>query len=136
MNTKLDSIASFVATAVWADGVYEDSERQAVNNIASSLEIEASELSAKIETAINAVSGMDETAMAKYLVNAAANVDPIEAEIVFAFSLEIVLADGLLTSDEVELLMVIASALNISDNRAILLIADKVKEEKNLEVEL
>jgi hypothetical protein len=58
-----------------------------------------------------------------------------EAEMIYLATLQIVLVDGVLGSDEVSNLLSIASSLGIDDEIAILHLVDMVKEEPELSVE-
>ena len=59
-----------------------------------------------------------------------------EAEILLQAVLQVVIVDGVLGEEEVENVLSIASALGIDDSRAVLMLADLVKEETELQIEL
>ena len=50
--------------------------------------------------------------------------------------LQVVIVDGILGEEEVDNILSIASALGIDDARAVLMLADLVKEESELQIEL
>ena len=134
MKTDLKTIASFIATAIWADGVYDEAEKVAVSEISDALEFDEKEFEDAVSEAVEEIKDMDEDAVNEYLQNAADAVDAEEIGIVFETALEIVLADGVLSEEEVAELLAMATALGISDEMAILLLADMVKEEPELNI--
>ncbi|MBR4775493.1 MAG: TerB family tellurite resistance protein [Bacteroidales bacterium] len=136
METNIKTVASFLATAIWADGVYAEDEKVAVSEIAEALEYDEAEFNAAIDAAIAEVSEMSEKDINEYLKKVADQVADEEIGIVFEAALEIVLADGVLSEEEVTELLVMASALGLSDETAILLLSDMVKEEPDLKIEL
>lgn len=136
MTTDIKSVASFIATAIWADGQYDEAEQVAVSEIADALEYDENDFNAAVNSAIDEIKDFDEDAVNDHLVKAADKIDDEEIGIVFEAALEIVLADGVLSGDEVTELLVMASALGISDEDAVLMLADMVKEEPELIIKL
>ena len=134
MKTDIKTIASFVATAIWADNEYDEAEKVAVSEIADAFEFDEKEFSAAVDAAVEELSGMDEYDANAYLQRAADAVDDEEIGEVFEAALEMVLADGVMSEAEVSELLVMAQALGISEEYAILMLADMVKEEPELEV--
>lgn len=65
-----------------------------------------------------------------------AEIDDEEAELILEAVLQIVIIDGVLDEEEVENILSIASALGIDEARAVLMLADLVKEEPELQVNL
>ena len=49
--------------------------------------------------------------------------------------MQLILADSVITEDEISTLLAMASALGLSDEMAIMLLLDMVKEEPELEVD-
>ena len=101
MNTNIKHIAAFAATAIWADGEYNEAEKIVLEEIAEAFELNEE-----------------------------------EAELIYMAAMQIVLVDGVLSADEVNNLLSIAWTLGIDDDRAVLLLADMVKEEADLQIEL
>ena len=134
MNTDIKNLAAVLATVVWADGVYEEAEKVAVEEIAEALELDNAELTAAVETALGEVENMNEEQVNEYILNNSAEIDEEEAEIVFEAALQIAIVDGVLGVEEVDNLLAVASALGIDDARAVLLIIDLAKEEEELEL--
>ena len=52
MKTDIKHIAALVATAIWADGEYDEAEKIAVEEIAEAFELEAAALAQEVEAAI------------------------------------------------------------------------------------
>lgn len=134
MNTDIKNLAAVLATVVWADGVYDEAENVAVEEIAEALELDNAELTAAVEAALGEVENMNEEQVNEYILNNSAEIDEEEAEIVFEAALQIAIVDGVLGVEEVDNLLAVASALGIDDARAVLLIIDLAKEEEELEL--
>lgn len=134
MNTDIKNLAAVLATVVWVDGVYDEAEKVAVEEIAEALELDNAELTAAVEAALGEVENMNEEQVNEYILNNSAEIDEEEAEIVFEAALQIAIVDGVLGVEEVDNLLAVASALGIDDARAVLLIIDLAKEEEELEL--
>lgn len=134
MKTDKKNIAAFVAAAIWADGQYDEAEKVTVGEIADALEI--SDFVAAVDAELEAVKELDGEAVAEYLAKAGEGVDDEEIGHVFEVALQIVLCDGVLAYDEVSNLFLMADALGLDHEYATLLLADMVKEEEDIEVEL
>ena len=134
MNTDIKNLAAVLATVVWADGVYDEAEKVAVEEIAEALELDNAELTAAVEAALGEVENLNEEQVNEYILNNSAEIDEEEAEIVFEAALQIAIVDGVLGVEEVDNLLAVASALGIDDARAVLLIIDLAKEEEELEL--
>ena len=136
MNTEIKHIAALVATAIWADGEYDAAEKIVVAEIADAFELNADEFAAAVEAELAVVEPMNEEEVNAYILEHSAEVDDEEAERLLQAVLQIVIVDGILGEEEVENILSIASALGINDSRAVLMLADLVKEEPELQVEL
>lgn len=136
MNTDIKHIAALVATAIWADGEYDAAEKVVVEEIADAFELNAEELAAAVEAELAVIEPMNEEEVNAYILEHSAEVDDEEAEMLFQAVLQVVIIDGILGEEEVKNILSIASALGIDDSRAVLMLADLVKEEPELQVEL
>ena len=134
MKTNIKNIAAFLATAIWADGEYDEAEKIALSEIADALEINEAELVAETEAALAEVEKMDEDAIDAYLSKSGANVDEAEAAQVYMAAMQIVTIDGVLGVEEVDNFLSIAATLGLDDSYAMLLLIDLVKEEPELEL--
>ena len=136
MNTDIKHIAALVATTIWADGEYDAAEKIVVEEIADALELNAAEFAAAVEAELAVVEPMNEEEVNAYILEHSAEVDDEEAEMLLQAALQVVIVDGILGEEEVENILSIASALGINDSRAVLMLADLVKDEPELQVEL
>lgn len=136
MNTDIKHIAALVATTIWADGEYDEAEKIVVGEIAEAFELNAVEFAAAVEAELAVVEPMNEEDVNAYILEHSAEVEDDEAEILLQAVLQVVIVDGVLGEDEVENVLSIASALGINESRAVLMLADVVKEEPELQVEL
>lgn len=132
MKTNNKNIAAFVAAAIWADEAYDEAEKIAVEEIAEALELEG--FSADVEAELAKVEKMDGQAVADYLVEAGEGVDDEELAFVFESVLQIVLCDGVLAYAEARNLLTVADALGLEHEYALLMVADMMKEENEVEV--
>ena len=116
--------------------MFDEAEQITLDEIQDALELDKAKFEAEMNAAIEKVDQMDEDAATEYLQEAAAAVADDEIGIVFEATLQLVLADGVLSRCEVDTLLVIADALGIDDVDAILLLADMAHSEEELTVEL
>ena len=136
MKTEIKHIAAIVATTIWADGEYDEAEKIAIGEIADAFELNAEEFAAAIDVELAVIEPMDEEGVNNYILEHSAEVDEEEAEMLLQAVLQVVIVDGVLGQEEVENILSIASALGIDDSRAVLMLADLVKEDPELQVEL
>lgn len=136
MNTDIKHIAALVATSIWADGEYDAAEKIVVEEIADAFELNAEDLSAAVEQELEVIKPMSEDEVNDYILEHSAEVEDEEAEMLLQAVLQVVIVDGVLGEEEVENVLSIASALGIDDSRAVLMLADMVKEEPELQIEL
>ncbi len=136
MNTEIKHIAALVATAIWADGEYDAAEKIVVAEIADAFELDVDEFAAAVEAELAVVEPMNEEEVNAYILEHSAEVDDDEAEMLLQAVLQVVIVDGVLGEEEVDNVLSIATALGIDDARAVLMLADLVKEEPELQVVL
>lgn len=135
MKTDIKHLAAFAAVAIWADGEYDEAERVALEEIAEAFELDEATLKQEVDAAYAEIENKSEEEVNDYLYAHSAEIEDEEADYVFEAMLEIILIDGVLSSEEVSNLMSMASALGIDEERAILMLVDMAKEETDLEVE-
>lgn len=135
MKTNIQNIAAIISTAIWADGAYDPAEKVTVEEIAEALELDLDAFKAEVEKQLKKVEGLSEEEANALLQDAAQGVDDDEIGIVFEAAMQMLLCDGVLSRDEVTNLLAIADALGIAAEDAILLLADMVKEEEELEID-
>lgn len=136
MNTENKHIAALVATSIWADGQYDEAEKIVVGEIADAFELDTAEFATAVEEELAVIEPMNEDEVNAYILEHSAEVDDDEAEMLLQAVMQVVIVDGILGEEEVDNVLAIASALGINDARAVLMLADLVKEEPELEVEL
>ncbi len=135
MNTKIDNVAKFLASAIMSDGKYDNAEKIALEEIAEVMEYNAQELIASVETEVKTLSTLKEAKLKEALCVASTEVAEKENIIIFEALLELVLVDGVLTAEEVNILLELADLLAIAPADAILMLADMVKDEPELKIE-
>lgn len=135
MKTDIKDLAAILATAIWADGEFDEAEKITLEEIAEAFEINVSELSSSVDMALKEIEPMNEEQVNEYILEHSADIEDEEAEMIFQAVLQIIIVDGVLAVEEVENLLSIASALGIDDARAVLMLVDFVKDEPELEIE-
>ncbi|MBQ0136876.1 MAG: hypothetical protein Q4F69_01570 [Bacteroidia bacterium] len=136
MKTNIENIATIIAAAIWADGEYDEAEKVTVEEIADALELDLSAFKSAIDKQIKALDKMSANQTNAALQDAADAVDDEEIGIVFEAALQMLLADSELSRSEVSNMLVIADALGIEHEDAILMLADLVKEESDLSINM
>ena len=134
MKTSLENIAAIIAAAIWADGVYDPAEEITVEEIAEALELDEAKFKEAVNKCVKGLNGLSENQANAVLKDAA--VDDEEIGIVFEAAMQMLLADSELSRAEVSNLLVIAEALGIEDEDAILMLADMVKTEPDLAINM
>ena len=134
MKTNIKNLATILATTIWADGEYDEAEKISVEEIAEAFELDVNELLAAVNAEVEAISAMDEEKVNEVLLQNAAAVDEDEAELILQAVLQVATVDGVLCEEEVDNILSIASALGVNEARAVLMLADLVKDEPELEV--
>ena len=135
MKTDIKNIAAIVATAIWADGEYDEAEKIALEEIAEAFELDAAELTQAVEAALAEIEPLDEEQVNQYIYDNSAEVDDDEAVLLYEAALQIITVDGVVGADEVENILSIASALGLDEAEAVLLFAELVQQEPELELE-
>lgn len=135
MKTDLLKIAQVIASAIWADGEYDEAEKLTVNEIADALELDAAQFSEAVNSEIESIKNLTEEELSQYILDAAEGVDEEELELVFEAVLQMIISDNVLSTSEISIALAIADALSIEQEVAVLLLADLVKSEPELEIE-
>lgn len=134
MNTDIKHIAALVATAIWADGEYDAAEKIVVEEVADAFELNADDFATAVEAELAVIEPMDSEAVEAYILEHSAEVDDEEAEMLLQAVLQVVIVDGVMGEEEIENVLSIASALGINESRAVLMLADLVKDEPELQI--
>ncbi|MGM9800444.1 MAG: hypothetical protein ACI30M_07155 [Muribaculaceae bacterium] len=134
MKTKIQDFADILALAVCADGEYAEAERIVLGEIADAFEIEEATLVDAVEKSIAKIENLDEEQIGDLAVSAGEGILEEEVGEVFEAVLQIVLSDGILCREEAEVLLDIAEAIGIEAADALMLTADMVKAEDDVDV--
>ncbi len=136
MKSSLEAVANFIGFAIWADGVYDETEKETVEEIADAFDFNSIKFKMAVDVALSRINPMNEEQINTFLEKAAADIDDDEIGEVFEAVLQMVLADGVLGEGEVNNLLAIADALGMEPAQAVMLLCDMVKTEPDLEVEV
>lgn len=134
MITDIKHIAAVVATSIWADGEYDEAEKIAVEEIADAFELDATDFAKEVEAAIAEIELMDEEQVNNYILEHSTEVEDEEATMLYEAVLQIITIDGVVGTEEMENALSIASALGLDEAQAVLLFADLVREEPEIEL--
>lgn len=134
MKTPTITLASLLASLIWADGEYSEVERATVEEIAEALGIDTKELNMNITAALVEMKNLDEKAATEYAVKHAGKVDDEETGMVFQALMQLALCDNVLTEGEAHNLLTLGEAMDITPAVATLMLCDMVKSEPELEV--
>lgn len=136
MKTSISNIVPFIAVAIWADGVYEEVEKETLSEIAEALDLDEQLFVTEVEKYVEKIKDASETEVNSLLRTAGETVAADERGIVFEAVLEMILCDRVMTREESENLVAMAEALKIEMADALLLVADMVKSEPEMDIEL
>lgn len=135
MKSELSNVAAFLATAAWANGYYADEEKESMKEIAEALEIDEKTLTEAVDAAVATLDSKNEDEASEYLIDNASQIDEEDATILMECAIDIVLADGVIERDEVEVLFDLADATGfLSHTDVLLMVADMVKYDPEIEV--
>lgn len=135
MKTSIENVAKFLASAIVADDKFDEAERIALAEIAEALDFDTNNLVASVETEVKALINLNPAKLKEALCVASTEVAEGENNLIFEALLEMVLVDGVLTAQEVDILLETADLLAIAQSDAVLMLADMVKEESELKIE-
>ena len=133
MKTDSKILASFLAAAVWADGEYDELEKDFVAEVAEELGLAT--LQADLGSAIVATEKMSGEELTEGLEKAAAKVADKEKEGVLSLCLQLMCADAFLSFDEVENFFVFADLLGVDEDAAQAILDEFIEEEEDLIIE-
>lgn len=133
MKTDSKILASFLAASIWADGEYDEFEKQFVADVCN--ELDAKTLQAELETAIAADENKSGEALTDELEAAAKKVAADEKKSVLSLCLQLMCADAFLSTDEVENYFVFADLLGIDEDAAQAILDEFVENEEDLIIE-
>ena len=134
MKTDIKHIAAIVATAIWADGEYDEAEKVVLEEIAEAFELDAAAFAQEVEAALAEIEPMDEEQVNNYILEHSVEVEDEEAGYLFEAVLEVITVDGIVGLEEMDNVLAIASALGLDESQAVLYFADLVREDPELEL--
>lgn len=133
MKTDIKILSSFLAAAVWADGEYDEFEKDLVDDLAEELELP--KLAETLDKEIKATEKMNEDELANYLEKAAVKVAKGEGDGILTLCLQLMCADAYLAQDEMDNFFAFAEILGVSDEAAQAILDEFVEEEDALIIE-
>ena len=133
MKTNIEVVSSFLAAAIWADGEFDEFEKEFVNDL--SKDLEQPKLVEVLGKEIKATEAMSEEQLADYLERASKNVDKEEREGVLALCLQLMCADAFLATTEVENFFSFAEFLGVNEDTANAMLDEFVEENEELIIE-
>lgn len=136
MKTNISNIVPFIAVSIWADGVYEEVEKETLSEIADALELDEQSFVKEVDEYVEKIKDASEEEVNSLLSAAGEAVADDERFLVFEAVLEMILCDRVMTREESENLVAMAEALKIEMADALLLVADMVKSEPEMDIEL
>lgn len=137
MKSDIKNVAAFLAVALWADGVYSEEENEMLTDIAEALGIDSATLIQQVQEAVNALEEKDDDAVQEYLIDNASAIEEDETKKLLQCAIEIVMADNVITVDEVQVLFDLADAMGgeVEHADVTLMLLDLVKYSPEIEVE-
>ena len=133
MKTGSKVLASFIAAAIWADGEYNEFEKEFIAELGDGLGIK--DFEKVLESEIAAVESMSEDDLADYLEKNAKGVNTKEKEGVLAICLQALCADAFLSQDEIENFFAFADILGVDEDAAQDILDEFIDEEEDLIIE-
>ena len=128
--------AAFLAVAIWADGVYADEEKEVLTDIAEALQVDCADLTKNVEEALKVLEDKDGKGVEDYLTENASAIEEEDAKTLLQCAIEIVLADNVITADEVQVLFDLADATGIIEHTDVtLMLLDLVKYDPDTEIQ-
>jgi len=135
MKSDIKNVAAFLAVAIWADGIYASEEKKILADIAEALDVDVAELTENVEISLNELEGKDEEAGQAYLIDNASALEEEDTKVLMQCAIEIVLADNVITQDEVQVLFGIADATGAVEHSDVaLMLVDLIKYNPDIEI--
>lgn len=135
IKSDIKSLSIFLAATIWADGVYDEAEKDTIDAIAEAFGFGVEQLHNEIDSLIASLDEKSEEEINEMLLTAGAEIKDEEADLVYEAALELTMIDGVLSVDEVSNLISIADALGIDTDLAMLMMANYVKDTPEVEIE-
>lgn len=133
MITEQKIFASFLAAAVWADGEFDENEKDFLVELEEEMELK--DLVADVDALVKEYENLGGEQLTDVLTEAAAKVDKDEREGVLSFTLQLMCADAYLGQDEVDNYFAFAEILEVDEDTAEGLMNELLEDEEDLIVE-
>ena len=135
MKSDINNVAAFLAVAIWADGIYASEEKKMLADIAEALDVDIAKLTENVEISLNELEGKDEEAVQAYLIDNASALEEEDTKVLMQCAIEIVLADNVITQDEVQVLFDLADATGVVKHTDVaLMLVDLIKYNPDIEI--
>ena len=135
MKSDINNVAAFLAVAIWADGIYAPEEKKMLADIAEALDVDIAKLTENVEISLNELEGKDEEAVQAYLIDNASALEEEDTKVLMQCAIEIVLADNVITQDEVQVLFDLADATGAVEHTDVaLMLVDLIKYNPDIEI--
>ncbi len=137
MKSEIKNVAAFLAVAIWADGVYSEEETEIIADNAEALGVDPKELAQHVGDAVKSLEDKDDDAVQEFLVANAPAIDEDESKKLLQCAIEIVMADNVISADEVQVIFDLADAMggDVEHADVALMLVDLVKYSPEIEVE-
>lgn len=133
MITEQKIFASFLAAAVWADGEFDENEKDFLVELEEEMELK--DLVADVDALVKEYENLGGEQLTDVLTEAAAKVDKDEREGVLSLTLQLMCADAYLGQDEVDNYFAFAEILEVDEDTAEELMNELLEDEEDLIVE-
>lgn len=131
MKKNINVLIQFIAAAIWADGEYQAEEKGMLKEFEDALGLPIAE----VEAVVNKFGTLNEEQIAETLEQAAKGIDPNDAKSILDVTLQFIIADGVVTIDELSNFYVFAEILGISEADANEMFDNVVDEYDDLIIE-
>lgn len=129
MNNKINEFASVLAVMVLADGEFDSQEESLLNDLEQDTELPG--LAASIKQVISMADMFSDDQLTDLLYKNAQKFDDDEKPKVFEAAVTTLLADGIITQDEISNMLTLAEALDIPVEKAIARLLFQVQESES-----
>lgn len=136
MKSNIQDIATIVATVVWSDGEFAEAEKTVVSEVAKAINADVISFVKSVEKLSAEFNGIDEDSINKKLQSASKNIDKKEITGVLAICIQVIMADGFVGHEEVANFLAIAESLGADETDAVLILADAIKGENDIQIDL
>lgn len=136
MKTDSKTIAGLLATVIWAGNEYGEAEQAAIEEVGEALEINPDILHAEVSKTVEKLNKLDEAGVDAFLKKVGGAVNKGETHFALESALQVAISDNVLARDEVETIHAIGEAMGMTPSEVTLLVADLVKSEPELDVDV